>query len=241
MAIHGLISRQGSEGSASRPRADRLHLSLEVQGSTAQDDASILLIHNLSKTGLLLEMDSPLSAGEKLLVEVPHAGPVPATVVWTSGAFVGCRFARPLPQAALSAALLRNPIETAPSPAVIPAAGGLRETFAERLTRLRRARGLSRSQLAERAGVSRPSVWAWETGRAPPRRSNLTLIAEALEVSEDILLGMSEPPPAPSKVESAPDISNRSQALVHLIAQSRTQIASMAGTEPERVRITIEF
>ena len=48
---------------------------------------------------------------QALDVDLPEVGIVQANVVWRSSRFVGCRFASPVSQAAVSAALLRNPIE----------------------------------------------------------------------------------------------------------------------------------
>lgn len=207
MALRGKITQQERKSSATRRGAPRLYLSLEFSSSTVHDDVPTLLVHNMSRTGMLLEMDAPLSPGEKMMVEVPLLGAVAAEVVWTSGRFVGCRFTPALSRADWSAALLRHPIEPELSPVDGPSDQISREPFADRLARLREERGLSRSQLAERAGVSKPSVWAWETGRAPPRRSNLRQVARALDLNEDVLLGLREP----AQSDAAPDKTSHSQ------------------------------
>src|SRR3546814_10277212 len=82
-----------------------------------------------------------------------------ATIVWRSEALAGCRFDRPLARAALSAAQLRNPLPQDVDPAGV-AAGS--EMLADRLRRLRQERGLSRVELSNRTGFSKPSIWAWE-------------------------------------------------------------------------------
>src|SRR3546814_12490932 len=56
--------------------------------------------------------------------------------------------------------------------------------LAERLRRLRQERGLSRVELSNRTGFSKPSIWAWESGRTMPRRSNLIALADAFGISE---------------------------------------------------------
>lgn len=78
--------------------------------STISDGAEDVVIHDMSHTGLLLETTAFLAEKQPIDVELPELGLVRANVVWRSGRYVGCKFARPVSQAAVSAALLRNPI-----------------------------------------------------------------------------------------------------------------------------------
>ena len=98
--------------------AARRTLRLEVSTSSSQD-ATEALIHNLSETGLLLETSAELEVGEALQVELPQAGTTTAIVVWARGSFAGCEFAKRVSKAAVSAALLRAPVQAAPPPAAI--------------------------------------------------------------------------------------------------------------------------
>lgn len=94
---------------ASQPRrSNRRTLRLEVAGTAGSDSAAAMVIHDLSQTGLLIETDEMLAVGQKLRVELPEVGEFPAEAVWSSGRFVGCKFDEILPQAAISAALLRS-------------------------------------------------------------------------------------------------------------------------------------
>ena len=68
-----------------------------------------MTIHDISNTGLLLESAAVLAEGQKFDVELPEVGRTRATVVWASARYYGCRFLSPVPKAAISAALLRNP------------------------------------------------------------------------------------------------------------------------------------
>ena len=63
--------------------------------------------------------------------------------------------------------------------------------FDERLIQLRKAKGLSQEQLAEKVGVSRQAVSKWETGDAQPDFSKLIAIADAFETDLDSLCGRS--------------------------------------------------
>lgn len=66
--------------------------------------------------------------------------------------------------------------------------------FREVLTRTRKARGLSQEELAARLGVSRQAVSKWETGDAQPDLARLVALADALEISLDVLTGRREEP-----------------------------------------------
>ncbi|MBV1689551.1 PilZ domain-containing protein [Novosphingobium sp. G106] len=107
LKAHWEITRSLQDGRSARRRK----LSLESQGTTSSGIAADVLIHNLSTKGLLIETSAKLSIGEVLGVEVPHAGATLAVVMWNSGDLFGCEFVAPVPNAAISASLLQNPIE----------------------------------------------------------------------------------------------------------------------------------
>ena len=71
--------------------------------------------------------------------------------------------------------------------------------FREVLGQLRRERGMNQEQLAEQIGVSRQAVSKWETGEASPDLPNLLALADALDVSLEVLCaraaGDAAPPP----------------------------------------------
>ncbi|MGM9619519.1 MAG: helix-turn-helix domain-containing protein [Oscillospiraceae bacterium] len=75
-------------------------------------------------------------------------------------------------------------------------------TFSEELLRLRKSRGLSQEELAERVGVSRQAVSKWETEEAMPDLPKLLALAEALETSLDALCGR-ESAPAAAETQTA--------------------------------------
>lgn len=68
-----------------------------------------------------------------------------------------------------------------------------------RLIELRRAKGLSQSQLADTLHVCRQSVSDWERGASRPTRENLVLLSELYGVSVDYLLER-EPRTPPEEV-----------------------------------------
>jgi transcriptional regulator with XRE-family HTH domain len=58
----------------------------------------------------------------------------------------------------------------------------------ENIKFLRKQAGLTQEQLAEKVGIKRSLVGAYEEGRADPRLTNLTIIAEVFGVSLDALI-----------------------------------------------------
>lgn len=211
----------GSEAIGERARAPRRTLRLAVAGERAGGEAAAVQIHNASSTGLLIESDMTLEEGERITVDLPHAGPTAARIVWRSGRLHGCRFDEPVSQAALSAAELRSVAGSGIAPAErSQSTAGL----GSRLRELRKARGLTLAQIAEALSVSKPTVWAWEHGKARPLENRLGQIAEALGVDSDSLRTQ-ETGQVPSEV----------------LENCRSQIAEAAGVSPTSVRILIEL
>lgn len=229
MPIHAMIEQEQTAGA--KRGAARMHMRFEAAGSLDGSDGTIVVIHNLSATGMLIETLSDLAIGQRLTVALPEAPDCAATIVWRSEALAGCRFDRPLSRAALSAAQLRNPLPDDVDPARAPDGG---EVLAQRLLRLRKERGLSRAALSDRTGFSRPSIWAWESGKTVPRRSNLPALADALGISERELLAGD----ASARAEGLSATADQIRALVET---SKEKIAALAGVGPANVKIAIEY
>ncbi|MEL6876615.1 MAG: helix-turn-helix domain-containing protein, partial [Pseudomonadota bacterium] len=200
-------------------------LRLETSGVLPGGVSANVTVHNISATGLLLETGLPIESGETLAVELPQIGEVAAEVVWVSGSLVGCAFAQALSPAALAAAELRAdvplPEAVGAMPAMMPMTS---ETLGLKLSRLRKERSLTLAQVAEHLGVSKPTVWAWEKGKARPLPDRLDAIAEVLGVSADDLSSSAMP--------------DDSAAVIN---ESRLRIATALGTTPDKVRIMIEL
>lgn len=204
-------------------RAPRRTLRLETQGELASGEATEVLLHNVSATGLLIETRTPLAVDERIAVDLPHAGPTWAKVIWVSGKLYGCQFDEPISSAALSATQLRSAVaeqvDLAPHHDLVP-----EESFGLRLQRLRKERALTLGGIATRLGVSKPTVWAWEQGKARPVESRIDALAEVLGVDRmELIAGRHTP------------------VLRELLARSREQIAAAVGTSPENVKIMIEL
>lgn len=61
--------------------------------------------------------------------------------------------------------------------------------FKERLKELRKSKGLSQKQLAEKAGISVHTINSYESGRRDPNTKNLQILQDFFQVSQGFLLG----------------------------------------------------
>lgn len=223
-------------GNTTGRRAARRQLRLEASALTLQSQPAQVLIHNVSTSGLLIESQATLRSTESFDVLLPEVGPTTAFVVWSSANLYGCRFAEPLSTRALNALQLRsdpeppgkaqsvpdsNP-EPQSDPAPVPPSQ--LETLPVRIARLRKQQGLTLDMLAELVGVSKPTVWAWEQGKARPTSERLAALAAQLGVDEaDLRTGRD------------------SDALGQAIARAREQVAVAYGVDPSRIKVIIEM
>ena len=204
-------------------RAPRRQLRLEAAALTPSGMATQVLIHNVSESGLLIETSAILAEGERFDVVLPDAGPTAALVVWHSVNFYGCRFAEPLNAGELDALQRRSDAAPQGEPDLPLSPSAQVETLPVRLARLRKQQGLTLDMLAELVGVSKPTVWAWERGKARPTAERIAALAAQLGVSEDDL-------------RTGRDIDALEQAL----AAAREQVAAAFGVDQARVKIIIE-
>lgn len=94
---------------------------------------------------------------------------------------------------------LSFPLPTAPEEAGYDAAMRTckkdRPPLARHFTELRQAAGLTQMQLADQVGVHHSNIAFWELSGTPPRGEVLPMLAQALGVSIDTLLGVTPPKP----------------------------------------------
>jgi len=76
-------------------------------------------------------------------------------------------------------------------------------SFGERLTSIRKARGLTQVQLAEVAGTTQRAISYYETEAGFPPAPAVIDLAKALQVSTDELLGIK--PPKVERIDSDPE------------------------------------
>ena len=60
--------------------------------------------------------------------------------------------------------------------------------LAEKIQKLRKQKGLSQEQLADKLGISRQSISKWEADQASPEIDKIVKLSEIFEVSTDYLL-----------------------------------------------------
>lgn len=182
------------------------------------------MVHNISRSGMLIETSVALEGGEQVHVDLPHESGVAAEVVWTSGQLHGCRFLRPISPAALSAVQLKADAPIAPDIGRSQTRRSRASGFGKLLEQSRKARGMTLEQVAHRLGVSKPTVWAWEKGKARPLEDRYPAIAETLGLAVEDLRAAEQPADATRVVET-----------------SREQIARALGVDVKNIRILIEL
>lgn len=228
MAIRAHID-QPAPGQAQR-NGIRHALRLETSGTLPGGIDANVTVHNISISGLLLETGVDLATGETLTLDLPEAGAVEARIVWRSQQLYGCAFGEPLTPAAIAAAQLQGlpiaegvvaaPARAAPAPRTASS-----ETLGIRINRLRREAGMTLADVAAALGVSKPTVWAWEKGKARPLPERMAAIAGALGA-------------APEDLTEAVTLETD---IAELVNDCRSRIAEACGTSPACVRIMIEL
>lgn len=225
--------------------AERLELYTETEGMLSADKTEPVLVHNMSVGGMLLESETVLSTGQRIHVRLPHVGLTPAYVMWCSDALYGCRFETPLSTDDVRATGAQDPMVTVYGDTAQQADndGPDVNDFAVRLRALREARGLSLAALSRRAGISKPSIWAWETGKTVPRTRSVDALAKALGVTSAEIWGRDAPYALVSTLRQTSEASavQSFSGLKDVVATARAAIAKAAAVPPENIRITIDY
>ncbi len=96
-----------------------------------------------------------------------------------------------------------------------------------KIRELRKSRNMNQDQLAELASLNRVTIAKYETGRVEPGAQALARIADALEVSTDVLLGRSDA--QPPLIESPRTVEARivSGGMDRLPKEQREQILNV--------------
>ena len=231
-----------------RRSEERRHLLFATTARGEDGEDQPVLVRDISARGLLLETEEAAVLDKTIVVDLPEAGDVEAHVIWQGDKLAGCRLETHLTQATIDAVRAKGEAAHAERPVSdTPAAPRTAaRTLAARLKQLRMAKDLTRAELAERSGISTPSIWAWETGRTVPRLGSLETLAKGLGVAvSELQIGaggvsgdISSPiTPAAGSSEGGGDL--RTARLTELVAASKAQIAALAGTTPDKVSITI--
>ena len=230
-----------------RRSEERRHLLFATTARGEDGEDQPVLVRDISARGLLLETEEAAVLDKTIVVDLPEAGEVEAHVIWQGDKLAGCRLETHLTQATIDAVRAKGEAAHAERPVSdTPAPRTAARTLAARLKQLRLAKDLTRAELAERSGISTPSIWAWETGRTVPRLGSLETLAKGLGVAvSELQIGaaggagdISSPITlAAGSSEGGGDL--RTARLTELVAASKAQIAALAGTSPDKVSITI--
>lgn len=137
--------------------------------------------------------------------------------VWLVNFYDGGRQSKPIRDRFLIHTPIDSLIEDAPAI----------ETLGTRLARLRRMQGLSKTDVADRLGISITAICHWEQDRSRPKAARLQALSQLFGVSTADLLSDDDTPGR--------------QSLADLVARTRDEIARTAGTTPSKVRIVIEM
>ena len=226
--------------------ADRVEIYVKADTIVGEDARQLVTLHNISSTGGLIEAEHPLQMDQHISILVQEDQPVTATIIWASWPLYGCRFQNPLPASVLSALKLRNmmPVELDPT-----VTHELPSELSQRLRQLREEKGFSLAALSRRAGISKPSIWAWETGKTIPRSRSLHALAGALGVTIGDILGQSQGhdgrgAPALWGAGASGALDEAHAPLSELdqcILDARRRIAQLTGVSDDKVKISIEF
>ena len=98
------------------------------------------------------------------------------------------------------------------------------ETIAQRISRARRHLNINQKELAKKANITEASLSRYENGIREPKSAVLTRLAEALEVSTDYLLGLSE-----NRTYEDSDISNKSEKDIKVILENAEKMLKQDG------------
>ena len=105
-------------------------------------------------------------------------------------------------------------------------------SIGSRIERVREERGITRSELATKVGVTPAAVWNWEEQGTRPRQAALRAVARVLGISEaELLTGDS----------SAPAVRTEGELPIEIIDDARRRIATATGYPIERVKLTLEL
>ena len=125
------------------------------------------------------------------------------------------------------------------------------EQLGARLRQLRKQRGLTQKDLAEKLGVSTPALCRWETGQTLPRKSNIQAFASIFNLSEvELLAAVGADADSTSVAEITdsraagnvggdPAIGSE-PSLRDVLWACKSNIAEVAGTTADRIRIVID-
>ncbi|HCI61270.1 MAG TPA: hypothetical protein DFK09_01970, partial [Erythrobacter sp.] len=151
-----------------------------------------------------------------------------AKIIWGGDALYGCQFFQPIPETIVEEARLWT------VPRLIGEAidGASADQLPIAIRAARSSAGLSAAELARRAGVSRPTLWSWETGKSRPTKENLANLKQALQMEMGDGAGRAEDDEPVGKVQPS---------LNQVVERHRQSMADELGVAPGSIKISIAF
>ena len=190
-----------------------------------------LVVHSVSSQVIVFEGDANLEIGDRIEVILRHSGPVYATITSKTEKLLTCSFDTALAYASLSAAPLRDILETDQLIDTENSQGLQKiETLGQRIVRLRKGQNLTQADLAGKLSVSMTAVSCWERDRARPKAGRIESLSKILDTPIAELLG-----------HDGFCQSSEEKSLSEVVHWAREQIARVAGTISENVKIQIEM
>lgn len=141
------------ENQATLPEArcpKRKILRLDAEGATVSPALTEVVIHHISRSGLLVESGVPVVNGEELDVIIPQFEAVQASVVWNGGPYFVCKFVGQLPTATVPLTPGEAPAMDKGSPEAMSQAAFQLTALSMAVQRLNRVLDRAIDQLAER-------------------------------------------------------------------------------------------
>ena len=211
---------------------------LYIATTIAQSDTGCDVdVFNISETGVLLGTSGVLELDEPISFVLPGIGERRARIVWHAENLYGCRFDESLDSQTVAACLSLS-LPEGPRLA-LPRIG--QENFGERLKRLRTDSRFSMVELAGRVGVTKPTLWKWETNKVRPREAALKRLAAIFGLTpSELMYGPSDHSNRVNREPSRENVAS-DQKLANVIAESREKIARLAGTQVGKVSIDIDW
>lgn len=106
--------------------------------------------------------------------------------------------------------------------------------FADRLIELRKAKGMSQEELAQRIGLSRQAVSKWERAESSPDIGNLVALAEIYDLTiDEIVKGIPEEGAEPGCQEDTPFGASEGEAVE---VEAEIEVEPEPEADSERVR-----
>lgn len=114
-------------------------------------------------------------------------------------------------------------------------------SFASRLRHTREKQRLSKAELARQLGISTTGVWNWEEGNTTPRPENLIALSTVLNVPVSYLQDGEVGDEVQHVAPVTTPVINAGGTLAEVIADAKKRIAQLAGIQPEKVNVSLEY